>query len=69
MIEEKREREWMNYPNGNIKRQVIFKYLAQKGLELSYFSDGKLEMRGNLLNRLHDGVLSKLYLIGSSQVS
>ena len=39
-------------PDGNIKREVTFKNGVQHGLGSSYFSDGKLLMRGSLINGL-----------------
>ena len=65
----KREKEWKElYPNGNIKREVSFKNGVQHRLGSSYFPDGKLLMRGNLINGLQDGVWKKFYLNGNVEV-
>ena len=50
----RKKREGMEgiLPDGNIKREVTFKNGVQHGLGSSYFSDGKLLMRGNLINGL-----------------
>ena len=69
MVEGKREKEWKEfYPDGNIKREVAFKNGVQHGLGSSYFSDGKLLMRGNLINGLQVGVWKKFYPNGNVEV-
>lgn len=69
MEEGKREKEWKEfYPNGNIKREVSFKNGVQHGLGSSYLPDGKLLMRGNLINGLQDGVWKKFYPNGNVEI-
>ena len=69
MVEGKREKEWKEfYPMEISKERLHLKTVFNTVLGSSYFPDGKLLMRGNIINGLQDGVWKKFYPNGNVEV-
>ena len=69
MEEVKKRKEWKEfYSNGKIKREVSYKNAVQHDLGSSYFHDGKLLMRGELITGLQDGSWKRFFPNGNVEI-